>query len=68
MLSYLRFPDDSVYALEDIDVRDSNETYMAKVDVWGVAYNGKRWKTTGGVFEAWPEQGIVFVMDMEEKK
>lgn len=68
MISYLRFPDDQMYRLEDIDIRESIETYMAKVDVWGVEYNGKRWRTMGGAFEAIKGEGIVFVMDMEEKK
>lgn len=66
MESYLRFPDGNYFAFEDIDIRESLETYMAKADVWGVSHTGKRWRTTSGVFETF-ENKIVFVMDMEEK-
>lgn len=67
MNSYLRFPDNSMFLFEDMDIRESLESYMAKADVWGVSHQGKRWRTAGGIFEA-RGKDIVFVMDMEEKK
>jgi hypothetical protein len=63
----LRYPDNKEVFFEDADIRESMEAYMAKADVWGVAYKGKLYRCKGGGFETYDDR-VNFVIDMEEKK